>query len=107
MPRWDALEEPWKFLPPLFAMLATALSLVLSAITITWILSTKKNSTSAVAWCLLVFLLPLMGPFFFVLFGYQHVQFPLTRKRRHRSQFQVRHPPRELPDAQPPDEGDD
>jgi len=53
-----------------------------------YVLMTKKNSTSAVAWCLLVFFLPLLGPFVFLLFGYQHVNRPLLRKRRHKRLFQ-------------------
>jgi cardiolipin synthase len=99
---WDALEDSREILAPLFAFLATALGPVLSAFTIAYVLSIKKNSTSAVAWCLLVLLLPLLGPFLFLLFGYQHVAFPLLRKRRHRRLFQVRHPvQKEQPDAEP------
>src|SRR5262245_28368151 len=51
---------------------------------IAWALMTKSDSTSAVAWCLLIFFLPLFGAAFFYLFGYQHVERPLHRKRRHR-----------------------
>src|SRR5438270_2524505 len=61
---------------------------MLSVGTIAYILLTKKNSTSAVAWCLLVFFLPLLGPLLFLLFGYQHVNRPLSRKRRHKRIFQ-------------------
>jgi cardiolipin synthase len=64
----------------------------LSVITIVWVLATKKNATSAVAWCLFVFFLPLLGPVVFLLFGYQHVNRPLSRKRRQRRSFQRRHP---------------
>lgn len=59
--------------------------------TIPWILMTKKESTSAVAWCLLVFFLPLLGSIFFVLFGYQHVNLPLKRKKRHKKRFRAAH----------------
>jgi cardiolipin synthase len=68
--------------------LAALIGPILSAITIAWVLLTKKNPTSAVAWCLLIFFLPLLGPFFFLLFGYQHVHRPLLRKRRHKRIFQ-------------------
>jgi len=91
---WDQLEDYWDLLVPLLATLVTALGPFLSVVTIAWILSIKKNSASALAWCLLVLLLPVMGPLIFLLFGYQHVAFPLTRKRRHHRQFHVRHPPR-------------
>jgi cardiolipin synthase len=60
-------------------------------VTIPWILLTKRDSTSAVAWCLLVFFLPLFGSIFFVLFGYQHVHRPLKRKRRHMKRFGMMH----------------
>jgi cardiolipin synthase len=71
--------------------LPTALVVALSAATIFWVLTTKKNATSAVAWCLLVFLLPLMGPLLFVLFGYQHISRPLNRKRGHKREYQKRY----------------
>jgi cardiolipin synthase len=57
------------------------------AVFIPWILMTKKDSTSAVAWCLLVIFLPFLGALFFLLFGYQHVSRPLQRKRRHKVRF--------------------
>jgi cardiolipin synthase len=71
---------------------AAALGAVLTAVTIPWVLVTKKDSTSAVAWCLLVLLLPLLGPVLFFLLGYQHVYRPLQRKRRHQRHFKKRHP---------------
>jgi cardiolipin synthase len=60
-------------------------------VTIPWIIMTKKESTSAVAWCLLVFFVPVFGCLFFLIFGYQHVNRPLKRKRRHKQQFDKRH----------------
>jgi cardiolipin synthase A/B len=85
---------------------ATVLGPVLTVVTIAWVLVTKKNSTSAVAWCLVVFFLPLFGPLFFWLFGYQHVSVPLSRKRQHRKRFRRQHPPEraELPTG-PADRG--
>lgn len=67
--------------------MAGALSIVL---TIPWILMTKKEASSAIAWCLVVFMLPILGPLFFVIFGYQHVHRPLRRKREHRKHFHAR-----------------
>jgi cardiolipin synthase A/B len=60
-------------------------------VTIPWILMTKRDATSAVAWCLLVFFLPVFGSIFFVLFGWQHVHRPLRRKRRHKKRFGQAH----------------
>jgi cardiolipin synthase len=57
---------------------------LITIVTIAWILSLKRDSASATAWCLFVFFLPLFGPLMFFVFGYQHVYRPLSRKRRHR-----------------------
>ncbi|HLJ94091.1 MAG TPA: cardiolipin synthase [Gemmataceae bacterium] len=81
---WDILRNYWVHLTTLGALVGP----ILSGITIIYVLVTKKNSTSAVAWCLLVIFLPLLGPFLFLLFGYQHVNRPLSRKRRHKQRFQ-------------------
>src|SRR5206468_647337 len=77
---------------------------MLSVVTIAYVLVSKKNSTSAVAWCLLVFFLPLLGPFLFLLFGYQHVNRPLLRKRRHKRLFQ-RPPSATAQDSMPDGDG--
>jgi cardiolipin synthase len=71
---------------------STVLGPLLTAVTIIWVLTTKKNATSAVAWCLLIFFLPLLGPLLFLLFGWQHVHRPLSRKRRHKRLFESIHP---------------
>src|SRR5262245_11678302 len=62
---------------------------LLVTLTIGWVLMTKTDSTSAVAWCLLVFFLPFVGAVSFFLFGYQHVNRPLKRKRRHKKLFRA------------------
>jgi cardiolipin synthase len=77
----------WHHLEVQLTALIGALSIIL---TIPWILMTKKEATSAIAWCLVVFMLPILGPLFFVMFGYQHVHRPLRRKREHRKQFHAR-----------------
>src|ERR1700756_4548435 len=66
-------------------------SMVLLVVTIPWILLTKRDSTSAVAWCLLVFFVPIMGSIFFVLFGYQHIHRRLKKKRKHKKLFGLTH----------------
>jgi cardiolipin synthase len=71
-------------------------------VTIPWILMTKKDATSAVAWCLLVFFVPIGGAAFFILFGYQHVTLAIKRKRKHKTRFRLAHasaPWRALPGA--------
>jgi cardiolipin synthase len=80
LPWWHGLEIQ-------LTAIVGAVSLVL---TIPWILMTKKEATSAIAWCLVVFMLPILGPLFFLIIGYQHVHRPLKRKREHRKQFQAR-----------------
>jgi cardiolipin synthase len=77
----------WHHLEVQLTAIVGALSIVL---TIPWILMTKKEATSAIAWCLVVFMLPILGTCFFVMFGYQHVHRPLKRKREHRKQFHAR-----------------
>jgi len=67
------------------------LSIVLLVVTIPWILLTKRDSTSAVAWCLLVFFVPIFGSILFVLFGYQHIHRPLKKKRKHKQIFGLTH----------------
>src|SRR5262249_7166125 len=56
-------------------------------VVIPWILSLKKETTSAIAWCLLVILIPIFGVILFVLFGYQSVNRPLKRKKAHRERY--------------------
>ncbi len=85
MSGWPALESYWHVLAALGAMLGP----LLTAVTLCWVLATKKEAISAVAWCLVVFFLPLLGPILFVIFGYQHVRRPLMRKRRHKEAFQA------------------
>ncbi|HEX3147767.1 MAG TPA: cardiolipin synthase [Gemmataceae bacterium] len=71
----------------------------LAALTVFWVLTVKREPTSALAWCLLVVLVPLLGSFLFVVFGYQIIHVPLRRKRRHAAEFRARPPVPEGPDA--------
>jgi cardiolipin synthase len=72
----------------------------LLVVTIPWVLLTKRDSTSAVAWCLFIFFVPIFGSVFFMIFGYQHIQRPLRRKRKHKKIFGMTHSP--LPEERPP-----
>jgi cardiolipin synthase len=89
----------WHALAIQLAALGGAL---LTVFTITWVLMTKKDATSAVAWCLLVFFLPFLGSLFFLFFGYQHVHRPLKRKRKHHHHYRAVHPGAAAPLAPKP-----
>src|SRR5437016_624723 len=95
LPWWHGLEVQ-------LTALVGALSILL---TIPWILMTKKEATSAIAWCLVVFMLPILGPLFFVIFGYQHVHWPLRRKREHRKHFHARDADDDQEQVAPADQG--
>jgi cardiolipin synthase len=85
------------------------LDVVLVLVVVPWVLSIKKEPTSALAWTMLVIFVPLFGAFLFVLFGYQSVHRPLARKRRHRRTFRATNPvgsraaDAEAESAEPPD----
>ncbi|HEV8062358.1 MAG TPA: cardiolipin synthase [Gemmataceae bacterium] len=80
---WDLLYKYWE----VTAVLATVFGPILTVCTILWVLSSRKESTSTVAWCLVLILLPFLGPIIFYILGYQHVSRPLSRKQRHRRWF--------------------
>ena len=75
------------------------LNIGLSVATIVWVLSVKREPTSALAWCLLVLFVPLFGSLLFVLLGYQSIHVPLKRKRRHAERFRGRLLAPDGPDA--------
>src|SRR3954453_21810254 len=82
---WQLMSTYWEF----SALAATFLGPVLTVGTLLWVLSSRKEATSTVAWCLVIVLMPFLGPVLFYLFGYQHVSRPLSRKQRHRRWFQT------------------
>jgi cardiolipin synthase len=89
---WELVDEILdSFLPSLTVLLFVS-NLMVTAGTLAWILMTKSDSTSAVAWCLFVFFVPVVGAVVFFLFGYQHVHRPLKRKRRQKQRFKQRAP---------------
>jgi cardiolipin synthase len=85
---WDAIVTYWKEITAWAAVIDGLLIVFI----VPWILAIKKESISALAWCLLVIVLPIFGAIFFVLFGYQNVYRPLKRKRRHRRVFRATNP---------------
>jgi cardiolipin synthase A/B len=90
---YDVWLDVYEWLP----VLATLFYFALSISCIGWVLMAKTDATSAVAWCLLIILLPFVGSVFFYFFGYQHVDRPLRRKRRHKEAFQIAYGPAPLP----------
>src|SRR5947209_12523515 len=85
---WETLAHYWQDIVAWTGVIDAALIVLV----IPWILAIKKEAISAIAWCLLVVVLPIFGVMFFVLFGYQSVHRPLRRKQRHRRAFRVRNP---------------
>jgi cardiolipin synthase len=81
----------YEYLPHI-TILALLDTLVL-VLLIPFILLTKKESTAAVAWCLVVILMPLLGALLFWVFGYNHVFRPLRQKLSHRAHYRREHPP--------------
>lgn len=72
--------------------LLAGLEMLVIVLGISWVLLTKKEATSAMAWCLVVLLMPFIGVLLFWVFGYGHVVRPLRRKRRHRHLFHAHYP---------------
>jgi cardiolipin synthase len=75
------------------ATLIALLEVAIVVLVIPWVLLTKKDPTSAVAWCLIVLLVPFLGALLFWGFGYNYIH-RLRRKRRHRAAFHRKHPPK-------------
>jgi cardiolipin synthase len=72
-----------------YVEISALVGIALIVVTIPCVLLIKKNPTSAVAWCLLIFFVPVFGSLLFLLFGYQR---PLRRKQRHKQQFEISNP---------------
>lgn len=83
---WETISAYWHWITAAVAVADVVLLLAF----IPWILAIKRDSISALAWCLLVILVPLFGAVLFFLFGYQNVQRPLKRKRAHRRRYRER-----------------
>jgi cardiolipin synthase len=76
---------------PHLAAVFSALDIVLIVVFLPWVLLSKKDSTSTVAWCLLVIFVPLLGAFLFWGFGYNYLLHRVRHQRGehagHRKQF--------------------
>ena len=65
------------------------LEIVVTAATLVWVLYLKRDPMSAIAWGLLVLLMPFLGSFLFALFGYQTVHRPLAKKKQRRKAYRA------------------
>jgi cardiolipin synthase len=81
-----------------------ALNVLVTSAALSWVLMTKPDATSAVAWCLLIIFLPFVGAVFFYFFGYQHINRPLRRKRQHKASYILLQQRRPRKDASTPEE---
>jgi cardiolipin synthase A/B len=107
MPFFLQLDDFWDDFLAWLPFLLGLVNLVVCVLFIAWVLMTKSDSTSAVAWCLLIFFLPLAGAAIFYLFGYQHVDRPLHRKRRHKLQYRSTAPRTGADAPEPPGQATD
>jgi cardiolipin synthase len=69
---------------------ATVLQILIWAVFLPWVLLTKKDPQAAVAWCLVVFLLPLFGALLFWGFGNNYLLRRTRRRRMSRSLLRER-----------------
>lgn len=79
--------------PKTWVALVGLLHSVLLVVVIPFVLFKKRDSTVAVAWCLVVILTPVLGSLLFWGFGYNYVQRRVNRKRRHHGAFREQHSP--------------
>jgi len=63
------------------------LNFLLVAGTLAWVLQTKRETMSAIAWSLTVLLVPFLGAVLFFLFGAQSITRPIKRKQRKNSAY--------------------
>jgi cardiolipin synthase len=79
------------YLPHVTVLTAIDTILILTVIPV--VLVTKRDPTVAVAWCLLVLFVPILGVLLFWGFGYNYVHRRVKKVKRHHDAFQVAHPP--------------
>jgi cardiolipin synthase len=73
--------------------LGAELHTVLLLVVIPFVLVKKRDPTVAVAWCLVVLLMPILGSALFWAFGFNYVQGRVRRKASHRGAYRQDHPP--------------
>ncbi|HVL16137.1 MAG TPA: cardiolipin synthase [Gemmata sp.] len=99
-------------MPHLFAVTPTSTDLAASLVvlnfvlvvgTLAWVLHAKRETMSAIAWSLLVLLVPFLGAFLFFILGSQTLTRPINRRRRRSSAYKKLPrgegwPPADVPD---------
>jgi cardiolipin synthase len=75
-----------KYWPDLAGSLVVVYFLLVAA-TLVWVLHTKRETMSAIAWSLTVLLVPFIGACLFFLFGLQFIDRPIERRQRKRSAY--------------------
>jgi cardiolipin synthase len=93
------LSEYWPHLAIAFSVLDVALIVIF----LPWVLLSKKEATSTVAWCLLVLFVPLAGALLFWGFGHNYL---LHRVRHQRGEHTGRRKQHPHPDGPPDDRGE-
>ena len=102
---WNEFLNWWPYLIGI-------VNFILIAVFLPQVLMYKAESTSAVAWGLVIVFLPLIGVGLFALFGYQHISRRVRQKRRHKELYRLNSPGRrrrqgasrvgnQTPDAEP------
>jgi cardiolipin synthase len=77
---------------PQIGLLALLNALVI-ALVIPWVIMRKREPTVAVAWCLVVVFMPLLGALLFWVFGYNVLHRRIRHKQTHQALFETDHPP--------------
>ncbi len=69
------------------ATLAALLDLTVIVVCVPWVLLTKREATSAVAWCLVVVFMPFVGALLYWMFGYNYMHRRVRRVGQHRARL--------------------
>jgi cardiolipin synthase len=72
---------------------AALLDTLILVLVIPWVLLKKRDPTVAVAWCLVILLVPLLGALLFWVFGYNYIHRRVRGKGEHQAAFRKVHPP--------------
>ena len=71
----------------LFTYVLTIGTYLITLLLVISVLKRKKEPVSALAWILAIVFLPYLGALIFILFGYTHIERPLSRKKFQRKHF--------------------
>src|SRR5262249_17606207 len=82
------LSEYW----PHLAIALSVLNVALIVIFLPWVLLSKKEVTSTVAWCLLVLFVPLAGALLFWCFGHNYLLHRVRHQRGEHTGRRKQHP---------------